>query len=169
MAIGERKLALIDRDGTIIADEHYLSDPDKIQLIPGAIDGLRLLRKHGFLLAMVTNQSGIGRGFFSYSDFRAVQARLKAMLAERGVRFDEIYFCPHDPDADCSCRKPRPGMLYTAMIRFDTPRHWTVMIGDSVVDKMAAEAADVDFVMIRGNFLDAAKSVVALFKGDGEL
>ncbi len=96
----------LDRDGTIIHDAHYLSRPDQVQLIHGAADAIARINSAMIPLIVVTNQSGIGRGYFTLEDFRAVSQRLDEQLAESGAHIDETYFCPHTPDDKCECRKP---------------------------------------------------------------
>src|SRR5690606_8900051 len=102
-----RAAVFLDRDGTIIEEAHYLADPDKVVLVPGAVEALRSLRASGWLLVVVTNQSGIARGLYSEQDFRAVQHRLETLLEAGGVSLDRVLFCPHHPDFDgaCECRK----------------------------------------------------------------
>jgi D-glycero-D-manno-heptose 1,7-bisphosphate phosphatase len=145
---GPKRLALIDRDGTIIVDKVYLSDPDGIEFAPGAIEGLRLLRDAGFALVLITNQSGIARGYFDLAALERIHDRLQSMLAADGLQFEAIYFCPHGPDDGCDCRKPAPGMVRKAMrdLGFDTAQ--AVVIGDSDADMGAAEAAGVPGVRV---------------------
>src|ERR1700761_6277648 len=92
-----RRLALIDRDGTIIVDKVYLSDPNGIEFAPGAIEGLRLLRDFGFTLVLMTNQSGIARGYFDLATLGRIHDRLQSMLAVNEIKLEAIYFCPHAP------------------------------------------------------------------------
>lgn len=169
-----RRLALIDRDGTIIVDKVYLSDPDGIEFAPGAIEGLRLLRDAGFALALITNQSGIARGLFDVATLKRIHDRLQSMLAAEGLELEAIYFCPHGPDDGCDCRKPKPGMLRQAMrdLRFKPDE--VVVVGDSDADMGAAEAAGVAGVRVAAaggtaaigaahDFLEAARRACALF------
>jgi len=111
-----RRAVFLDRDGTLIVERDYLADPAGVELVPGVVDALKRLQHAGLLLVIVTNQSGIARGLYSEADFRAVQARLLALLEADGVRIDATYFCPHHPDitGPCSCRKPGPGMYHEA-------------------------------------------------------
>ena len=104
-----RRLALIDRDGTIIVDRVYLRDPDGIEFAPGAIEGLRLLRDAGFALVLITNQSGIARGLFDAATLERIHDRLVSMLAADGLRLEAIYFCPHGPGTAAIAGSPRPG------------------------------------------------------------
>lgn len=135
-----RKACLVDRDGTIIADKQYLSDPDGVELLDGVVSGLRQLVAAEFVLAVVTNQSGIGRGYFTESDMRRVNARIDALLAAHGIRIDGWFHCPHHPDDDCGCRKPRRGLADQAdrALRLDFSR--TFVIGDSDADIGLAQA-----------------------------
>jgi D-glycero-D-manno-heptose 1,7-bisphosphate phosphatase len=169
-----RRLALIDRDGTIIVDKVYLSDPDGIEFAPGAIEGLRLLRDAGFALVLITNQSGIARGLFDLMTLERIHDRLGSMLATEGLKLEAVYFCPHGPDDGCDCRKPRPGMLKKAMRDLGFKPDAVVFIGDSDADMGAAEAAGVAGVRVAAaggiassgaahNFLEAARRACALF------
>ena len=169
-----RRLALIDRDGTIIVDRVYLSDPDGIEFAPGAIEGLRLLRNAGFALVLITNQSGIARGFFDEAALKRIHDRLKSMLAAEGLNLEAIYFCPHGPGDGCDCRKPKPGMLIKAMRDLGFKPDAVVVIGDSHADMGAAEAAGVAGVRVAApgasassgaahDFLEAARRAWALF------
>ena len=169
-----KRLALIDRDGTIIVDKVYLSDPDGIEFAPGAIEGLRLLRDAGFALVLITNQSGIARGYFDVATLERIHGRLLSMLAKEGLQLEAIYFCPHGPGDGCDCRKPAPGMIRNAMrdLGFDPAE--AVVIGDSDADMGAALAAGVAGVRVAsaggpaspdvaGDFLEAARRASALF------
>ncbi len=143
-----RRLALIDRDGTIIVDKVYLSDPDGIEFTSGAIEGLRLLRDAGFVLALITNQSGIARGYFDAAVLERIHDRLRSMLAAEGLRLEAIYFCPHGPDDGCNCRKPAPGMVEQAMRDLGFHAEEVVVLGDSDGDMGAAAAARVAGVRV---------------------
>jgi D,D-heptose 1,7-bisphosphate phosphatase len=111
-----RAAAFLDRDGTIIVDRDYPGDPGAVELIPGAAEAIVRLRRSGLLVLMVTNQSGIGRGLITESDYRAVQARMERLLADSGAGLDAAYYCPHAPDRipACECRKPRLGLYRQA-------------------------------------------------------
>ncbi len=168
-----KRLALIDRDGTIIVDKVYLRDPDGIEFAPSAIEGLRLLRDAGFALVLITNQSGIARGYFDAATLRRIHDRLESMLAAEGLRLEAIYFCPHGPDDGCDCRKPAPGMITTAMRDLGFRPEEAVVIGDSDADMGAAAAAGVRGVRVAAggrsasigaahDFLAAARRACAL-------
>ena len=168
-----KRLALIDRDGTIIVDKVYLSDPDGIEFAPGAIEGLQLLRDAGFVLALITNQSGIARGYFDTATLGRIHDRLQSLLAAEGLRLEAIYFCPHGPDDGCDCRKPAPGMVIRAMRDLGFRPEEVVVIGDSDGDMGAAAAAGVKGVRVAPgaksasigaahDFLEAARRACAL-------
>lgn len=103
-----RRAALLDRDGTIIADEHYLADPARVTLLPGAADAIRLLAKAGVPSIVCSNQSGIARGLVSLEQHRAVRLRVTELLAAEGAELLDVFVCPHHPDVTgpCACRKP---------------------------------------------------------------
>jgi D-glycero-D-manno-heptose 1,7-bisphosphate phosphatase len=134
------KAAFLDRDGTIIEEKHYISNPDDVVLVPGAVEGLRAFRAAGFLLVVVTNQSGIARGLYTESDFEAVQRRVNELLAAEGVAFDAVYHCPHHPafGGPCECRKPGPGMYETASRNLGVDLEHSVYVGDRVKDVLPA-------------------------------
>ncbi len=136
-----RKAVFLDRDGTLIPDRGYLADPGGVALFPGVPEALRSLRERGFLLVLVTNQSGIGRGFFSNADLEAVHRRLMQLLERHGAGLDDIFFCPHAPDDACDCRKPKPGMILHAARKWGIDCTASFMVGDSPADMGAGRAA----------------------------
>ncbi|MBU0741588.1 lipopolysaccharide heptosyltransferase II [bacterium] len=127
-------ILFLDRDGVIIEDTEYISDPARVRLLPGVAAALARAAAAGLRLVVVTNQSGIGRGYYSEREFAAVQERVDALLAAEGVALDGVYYCPHAPEDDCNCRKPRPGMLDAAArrLRWHSERAW--IIGDKLSD-----------------------------------
>lgn len=129
---------LCDRDGTIIYDRHYLSDPAGVELLPDSASGLRRLGAAGARLFVVTNQSGIGRGMFAEEDYLACAARLDSLLDEQGVRIADSVFCPHAPDENgrsgCRCRKPGPGLWLELKRRHGLDESVSAMIGDKPED-----------------------------------
>ena len=116
-----RRFALIDRDGTLNVEKHYLSDPDQLELIPGAGEAVARLNRAGWGVVVVTNQSGIARGYFDLARLDAIHERLHQLLAAHGAHIDGLEICPHGPDQDCLCRKPLPGMALQAAkrLKFD--------------------------------------------------
>jgi D-glycero-D-manno-heptose 1,7-bisphosphate phosphatase len=128
------KVVVLDRDGTIVVDRDYLSDPEALQFAPEAESGLRRMRDMGFRLVVITNQSGIARGFFSISRLDDIHTRLRQMLGAIGVPVAGIYYCPHGPGDDCECRKPSLGLMRQASeeLGFDISK--TIVIGDKESD-----------------------------------
>jgi D-glycero-D-manno-heptose 1,7-bisphosphate phosphatase len=139
----------VDRDGTVIEDVGYISDPEAVQLVPGAAAALRALRRDGFRIVLVSNQSGIGRGYFSAEQAYAVHDRMVDKLSREGADIDDFRYCPHAPDAGCSCRKPLPGMLRQAAEALHLDLQRSFMIGDSAVDAAAGRAAGCRTILLR--------------------
>lgn len=135
------RFVFLDRDGTLVRDVGYPHRLEDYELLPGVIPGLRRLAGAGFRLAIVTNQSGIGRGRFGWPEFERFQARLLADLARGGVRIERTYVCPHAPDAGCGCRKPSPGLLERARDELGATLAESWVIGDSERDVALARAA----------------------------
>ncbi len=125
-----------DRDGTIIYDRNYLHDPAGVQLIPGTGEALRALAEAGTDAFLVSNQSGIGRGYFTGDDLAACQARLGELLKEYGAGFKDARFCPHAPEQGCGCRKPGTGMWESLRDAYGLAADTCVMIGDKAEDLM---------------------------------
>jgi D-glycero-D-manno-heptose 1,7-bisphosphate phosphatase len=118
----------LDRDGTLTVDRGYIHRIEDFALLPGVVEGLRALSAAGFGLAIVTNQSGIARGYFDEAAYGAFQAHLKRELATAGVAIAGSYHCPHGPDAGCRCRKPAPGLVLdaAAALGADLARSWVI-------------------------------------------
>jgi D-glycero-D-manno-heptose 1,7-bisphosphate phosphatase len=129
-----QRFILLDRDGTIIHERHYLSDPSQVELVHGAADGLRRLSVMGLSLIVITNQSGIGRGFFDATQLMHIHRRLCELLAREGVHLHGIYHCPHTPADACPCRKPNPGLVARASAEWGFDPHSTFVIGDKPCD-----------------------------------
>lgn len=128
------KVVVLDRDGTIVVERNYLSDPEALQFAPEAETGLRSMRDMGFRLVIITNQSGIARGYITLSRLDEIHARLRQMLDSIDVPVAGIYFCPHGPGDACECRKPNLGLLRQASeeLGFDVSK--TIVIGDKESD-----------------------------------
>lgn len=129
-----RPAALLDRDGTLMIDHGYVGRPDQVELLPDAARGLRLLAGAGLALVVVTNQSGVGRGFFTMAEVDAVNERLARLLLEEGVELDGFYTCPHGPDSGCECRKPAAGLARRAAAELGLDLGASVVIGDKESD-----------------------------------
>lgn len=129
-----KRAVFLDRDGTLIEEKVYLADPANVVVYPDAGPALRRLMDAGFLLFIVTNQSGIGRGYYTEADMRCVNARLSELLAPDGVRFEKIYFAPEHPDAPSRGRKPSPQFLFDARDEFGVDLAQSYMVGDKLID-----------------------------------
>ena len=150
------KAIFLDRDGTINIDHGYVHQIDDFEFIEGSINALKKLKEMGYLLVLVTNQSGIARGYFKEAQFLQLTEWMDWSLAEQGVDFDGIYYCPHHPDGkgefkeDCSCRKPKPGMLLDAMKALNIDPQQSIMVGDKIEDIKAGINAKVKInVLVR--------------------
>ena len=152
---------LLDRDGTVIEDRHYLSDPAGVTPFPGAGEALAALAAAGCRLFLVTNQSGIGRGYFTLADLEACQQRLADLLAPFGVTFTDVAYCPHGPEADCHCRKPHTGMWETLRQRHGLDPAETVIIGDKRDDIGVATGASLGagILVLTGKGADHARKM----------
>ena len=125
---------LLDRDGTVIVERHYLADPGGVELYPGAGQALARLVRAGADLYLVTNQSGIGRGYYGEAEFQAVQARLLELLAPFGAPIIATAHCPHGPDVGCDCRKPAAGLFARLAAAYHLDPAATAVIGDKASD-----------------------------------
>ncbi len=145
--------AFFDRDGVLNVDHGYVFKPEQWEWTPGAREAIRWCNEHDFAVVVVSNQSGIGRGFYAEEDVRALHEFVKQDLMATGASIDAFYHCPHHPDAGCQCRKPLPGMLLQAIreIRIDASRSF--LVGDKPTDLAAAEAAGVRGVLYAGGDL----------------
>lgn len=174
-----KKAVFLDRDGTICEDAHYLSRVEELKIFPFAAEAIKLLNDNGFPVILITNQSGIARGFFDEKVLLEIHEKLITELAKAGAKLDAIYFCPHNAENDCSCRKPQIGMIERAMKDFplDLKNSW--MIGDKAIDvEMGFNAKTKTALVLTGygtkdreklsrspdliteNILEAVKSIV---------
>jgi histidinol-phosphate phosphatase family protein len=128
------RAVFLDRDGTVIREKNYLRHIKDIQLIAGVVPALKKLRKHGFKLVLVTNQSGIGRGYFTEEKLLRIHDHFQEMLGKKGVRFDAIYYCPHHPDDNCACRKPKLGLVKRAKKELNIDIRASYTVGDHTND-----------------------------------
>lgn len=140
----------LDRDGTVNVDHGYVHEIDDFQFIDGVIEAMQELKKMGYALVLVTNQSGIARGMYSEDQFMQLTEWMDWSLADRDVDLDGIYYCPHHPEAavesyrqQCDCRKPQPGMLLSAMKELNIDMAASYMVGDKIDDIQAGKTAGV--------------------------
>jgi len=152
VATNQRPAVFLDRDGTIIEEVEYLSDIRDLRPFHGVRRSLQMLRNSGFAVVLVTNQSGVARGYFSEEFVRSVHARLEEMLS---FKFDGIYYCPHGPDDGCDCRKPKPGMIRQAVEEIGIDLDQSYMIGDKSIDiDLAVRAGFPGLLVLTGYGVD---------------
>jgi histidinol-phosphate phosphatase family protein len=132
-------LILLDRDGTLIEEGDYLKDPEQVKLLPGVVTGLRRLKRAGYTLAVVTNQSGVGRGYITMAQMRRVNARFLALLQQHRAPVDALYWCPHAPEKRCACRKPKLGMVRRAARQLGVPWRGSFSVGDRLSDVLLGQ------------------------------
>ena len=136
----------LDRDGVLnyrIPGDTYVTRPEQLEVLPHAAEAVRTLRERGYTIVVITNQRGVARGFMSEQQVAQVHAKLRDVLGAEGAALDGIYYCPHDRDDGCPCRKPRPGMLLQAAEELGLDLTRSVLVGDNVTDLQAAEAAGI--------------------------
>jgi D-glycero-D-manno-heptose 1,7-bisphosphate phosphatase len=143
------KLAILDRDGVINYDsDQYIKSPSEWRPIPGSIEAIARLNQHGYRIAVATNQSGIGRGLFDMATLNAINDKMMELVFRQGGRIDALFFCPHTAIEECSCRKPRTGMLEEIAARFHAELKGVPAIGDSLKDLEAAEAVGAQPILV---------------------
>ena len=147
-----RPYLFLDRDGTVIVEKNYLGDPAGVELLSGAVAGLRRLRELGYGLVLITNQAGVGRGYYDESAVHAVHQRLSELLAAGGVTLDGIYYCPHHPAAGCACRKPLPGLIRQAQAELPVDLARSVVIGDKPSDIELGKARGVRTILVETGY-----------------
>jgi len=158
----QRRFIMLDRDGTITVAHHYLSDPALVELIPGAAAALRALAEMKFGLVVITNQSPIGHGLFDTARLAQIHQRLRDLIAAERVNLDGIYFCPHTPEDDCACRKPRKGLVERAARELDFEPSAGFVIGDNACDIELGQEVGATTILVRTGYgadLEASGSV----------
>lgn len=146
-----RRLILLDRDGTIIVNKHYLKDPAGVELLPGAAEGIKRLNEAGHVVVIVSNQSGIARGLMTVQDVGRVMGAMLAQLMMEGAHIEQIYTCP-EIDDNAPCRKPNTGMLQEAAQEFGLPLAQAVMVGDNAADIEAGKHAGCATILVRTGY-----------------
>jgi histidinol-phosphate phosphatase family protein len=150
--IAPRPAIFLDRDGTLVEEVGYLSDPAAMRLLPGVAPALRSMRGSGHALVVISNQAGVGRGLFPLSRAHATMARLRELLRLEGVELDGVYFCPHHPDAGCACRKPGTELLERADEDLLLDPRRSAMIGDKRIDVEAGRRAGTRGILVRTGY-----------------
>ena len=142
--IAMRKAAFYDRDGTINVDIGYLHESDKLVFISGVPELIRFYNDANYLVIVITNQSGIGRGIYDQETMQNLNSTMNERLQlEYGAHIDAFYFCPHLPEDNCKCRKPKPGLFFQAIKNYDIDSSASISYGDSFRDKVASESASI--------------------------
>ncbi len=154
-----RRAVFLDRDGTIIEEVGYLDRPERVELYPWSIDAIRAFNRAGLIVVMVTNQSGVARGFFTEAVVDEVHQHMAAILAEGGARIDAYYYCPHHPDGKvegyaqaCECRKPGRGLVDRAVREFGVDPASSFVVGDRWFDVGLARRVGAEAVLVRTGY-----------------
>jgi len=145
-----QKAIFLDRDGVINVDKAYVYKVEDFEFCNGIFETLSHFQKLGYLLIIVTNQSGIGRGYYSEEDFQTLSRWMRKELLDANIKLDAIYHCPHAPEANCTCRKPKSGMFEEAIKTFDIDVKSSWMIGDKTSDIEAAKGAKIENTIFLG-------------------
>ncbi|MBI5086789.1 MAG: HAD family hydrolase [Acidobacteria bacterium] len=154
----------LDRDGTLIAERGYLADPEGVEVMDGAAGALLRMRELGLRVVVVTNQSGVGRGYFEMSAVEAIHARIIKELGAAGKMIEGFYVCPHAPGEECDCRKPKTGLLMRAAADLGLPVEECVVVGDKAADVELGHAAGGKSVLVTTGYgAEHAGSVAADF------
>ena len=142
------RAVFLDRDGTMAKDVHYCRRPEDFELLPGTAKSVKLLSDHGFKVIVVTNQSGIGRGYFTEETLSLIHEKMKQDLAREDAFVDAIYYCPHHPDDNCDCRKPKPALVLQAARDYDVDLSRSFVIGDLPMDIGLGRAVGAKTILI---------------------
>jgi D-glycero-D-manno-heptose 1,7-bisphosphate phosphatase len=154
------KAIFLDRDGVINKEKNYLYKKEDFEFIDGVFDACKYFQKLGYQLIVVTNQSGIARGYYQEEDFHNLTQWMLGQFTNQGLRILDVFFCPHGPESTCSCRKPKPGMFIEARGKYNIDMKNSWMIGDKEADVRAANAAGIENTILvkTGHDIDEANS-----------
>ncbi|AVQ16246.1 D,D-heptose 1,7-bisphosphate phosphatase [Fusobacterium gonidiaformans 3-1-5R] len=154
-----KKAIFLDRDGTLNIEKEYLYQEKDLEFEKGVIEALSIFRDLGYLLIVVTNQSGIARNYYTEEDLEIFHQAFQRRLSFFGLKIDKFYYCPHHPEKgigkykqDCFCRKPKPGMLEKGIAEFDVDRNLSYMVGDKYADIQAGRAARISPILVRTGY-----------------
>jgi D-glycero-D-manno-heptose 1,7-bisphosphate phosphatase len=143
------KLVILDRDGVINYDsDHYIKSPDEWRPIPGSLEAITRLNQAGWRVVVATNQAGIGRSLFDMATLAAIHDKMHRAVAQAGGRIEAVFYCPHSRDANCHCRKPKPGLLEDIARRFNADLTGVPAIGDSLRDLQAASQVHAQPILV---------------------
>lgn len=155
-----QKAIFLDRDGVINVEKNYVYKSEEFEFITGLFDSLRELQKAGFLLFIITNQSGIGRGYYTIQDFNILTSWMLEQFKKEGIAISQVEFCPHSPDEICECRKPKTGMIDAILKNFSIDLENSWLIGDKDADIQCAKSANIkNAIQVKsGHSFDESKS-----------
>lgn len=142
------KAVFLDRDGVINIEKEYLYKIEEFEFIDGVFESAIYLQKLGYKLFIITNQSGIARGYYSLDEFNKLSTWMMDEFSKKGVKIEKLYFCPHGPNDNCSCRKPKTGMIDDALKEFDIDLAQSILIGDKISDIKCAKNAKIGLSVI---------------------
>ncbi len=144
------KLVILDRDGVINQDSaNFIKNPNEWIALAGSLEAIALLNQSGFRVALATNQSGVGRGLYDMATLNAIHDKMHRALAQVGGRIDALFYCPHTADDNCSCRKPKTGMIEDIARRFSVDLSEVYAVGDSLRDLQAFHDAGCKPILVR--------------------
>ena len=144
------KLVILDRDGVINEDsDDYIKSPEEFIPIPGSFEAISRLCHAGYKVVIATNQSGLSRGYYDLDVLNAIHSKMHRILGNHGGKIEAIFFCPHGPDDNCECRKPKTGMLDDIASRYDISLNNIPFVGDSLKDIQAAQAAGASPYLVK--------------------
>jgi len=144
-----KKVILLDRDGVINEDPHgYISSAEKWYPIPGSLEAISKLNHAGWQVFVITNQSGIGRGFYALADMHEIHEKMQKQLAMVGGHIQDIFFCPHHPEENCQCRKPAPGLFYQVRDKYNINLADTFFVGDKISDVKAGQKVGCQPILV---------------------
>jgi len=157
----------LDRDGTLNEEMDFIRAPEDLHLISGSPEAVRMLNSRGLIACVISNQSGVARGYLTENDLVPIHAKLKRELLSGGAVIDRIYYCPHHPtdgvapyNIDCDCRKPKPGMLRQGAVDFGIDLRRSFVVGDSIVDMQAGESVGARTILVRTGYGEAAEKLI---------
>ncbi len=157
-----QRACFLDRDGVINVDEGYVGTIERFHFIPGIFEALQKLQQRGFKLIVVTNQSGIARGYYSHEEYERLTRYMLEKFAKRGIEIMAVYHCPHHPDENCDCRKPKPGMIVRAAREHNIDLASSWLVGDTMKDIEAAQRAGIKNMVLLDNkrLIDVVEEIV---------
>lgn len=162
----KNKAIFLDRDGTINIEKNYLYRIEDLEFEEGSLEGLKILKELGYLLIVITNQSGIGRGYYTVEEMKILNAHMGKITMSYGAPIEKFYYCPHVALENCECRKPNPGMIMKAADEFNVDLKKSYMVGDKLSDALAGERAGVEGIILETGHreIDGTDSKFKIFK-----